>query len=58
MPCLILYYRQFLFVVMFSTFLIECVNYDILFANIYYNTSYHKVTLPETIIPANQCIEQ
>ncbi|KAK3105011.1 hypothetical protein FSP39_015123 [Pinctada imbricata] len=41
---------QFLFVVVFSTFLIECVDYDILFANIKRNDS-HKVTIPESLIP-------
>ncbi|KAL5006246.1 hypothetical protein ScPMuIL_015052 [Solemya velum] len=47
---------QFVFVVIFSTFLLECVNYDVLFANIYHNVS-HKVTIPEAIVPVGQCVE-
>ncbi|XP_064647914.1 autophagy-related protein 9A-like [Lineus longissimus] len=48
---------QLAFVVLFSTYLIECVHYDILFANVAFNVS-HKVTIPESVIPINQCIGQ
>lgn len=48
---------QFLFVVLFSVFLIDCVNYDVLFANIKYNET-HKVTIPEAVIPVDQCFER
>ncbi|XP_067650606.1 autophagy-related protein 9A-like [Haliotis asinina] len=48
---------QFVFVVVFSTFLIECVNYDVLFANIAYNHT-HKVTIPEAIYPVHQCFQR
>lgn len=47
---------QFLFVIGFSTFLLECVNYDILFANSKNDT--HKVTIPEAVTPFNQCVKQ
>ncbi|XP_056007904.1 autophagy-related protein 9A-like isoform X2 [Ostrea edulis] len=47
---------QFLFVVGFSTFLLECVNYDILFANSKNDT--HKVTIPEAVLPFGQCVKQ
>lgn len=50
-------FRQFVFVVVFSTFLIECINYDVLFANIAYNHT-HKVTIPETIYPVKQCFHR
>lgn len=48
---------QFVFVVLFSTFLIKCVNYDILFANVTYNTT-HKVTISEAVIPTGQCLSR
>lgn len=48
--------RQFIFVVGFSTFLLECVNYDILFANSKNDT--HKVTIPEAVAPFGQCVQE
>ena len=45
-----------MFVALFSTFLIKCVDYDILFANVTYNTT-HKVTISEAVIPTGQCIQ-
>lgn len=52
--------RQFLFVVAFTTFLVSCVDYDILFANKMVNHSLHptepvKVTLPDAFLPAQVC---
>ncbi|XP_078320692.1 autophagy-related protein 9A-like isoform X2 [Crassostrea virginica] len=47
---------QFLFVVGFSTFLLECVNYDILFANSKNDT--HKVTISEAVTPFGQCVQE
>ncbi|NXF73526.1 ATG9A protein, partial [Sclerurus mexicanus] len=50
---------QFLFVVTFSTFLLCCVNYDVLFATRPLNESHvpehTKVTLPDAVLPAPQC---
>ncbi|NWY07245.1 ATG9A protein, partial [Nothoprocta ornata] len=51
---------QFLFVVAFSTFLLCCVQYDVLFANRPLNQSGGaappaKVTLPDAVLPAPQC---
>ncbi|XP_009323129.1 PREDICTED: autophagy-related protein 9A [Pygoscelis adeliae] len=51
---------QFIFVVAFTTFLISCVDYDILFANKAVNHSQHpsepiKVTLPDAFLPPNVC---
>ncbi|NXU98439.1 ATG9A protein, partial [Cettia cetti] len=50
---------QFLFVVAFSTFLLCCVDYDILFATRPLNHSHvperSKVTLPDIVLPAPQC---
>ncbi|KFP83458.1 Autophagy-related protein 9A, partial [Apaloderma vittatum] len=51
---------QFIFVVAFTTFLISCVDYDILFANKAVNHSQHpsepiKVTLPDGFLPPNVC---
>ncbi|KAF3824126.1 hypothetical protein GH733_008411 [Mirounga leonina] len=50
----------FLFVVAFTTFLVSCVDYDILFANKMVNHSLHptepvKVTLPDAFLPAQVC---
>ncbi|MBN3298923.1 ATG9A protein, partial [Amia calva] len=57
---------QFLFVVTFTTFLFNCVEYDILFANKAVNHTTHnlgpldrsKVTLPDAILPSQQCTEK
>ncbi|KAM3678986.1 autophagy-related protein 9B [Ammospiza maritima maritima] len=50
---------QFLFVVTFSTFLLCCVDYDVLFATRPLNHSHvperAKVTLPDAVLPAPQC---
>ncbi|KAJ7411790.1 Autophagy-related protein 9A [Willisornis vidua] len=50
---------QFLFVVTFSTFLLCCVDYDVLFATRPLNQSHvpehSKVTLPDAVLPAPQC---
>jgi len=42
--------RQFTFVVLFSTFLLTCVNYDVLFKEGKYNAS-QKVTISDAIYP-------
>lgn len=57
---LLFFHRQFIFVVAFTTFLISCVDYDILFANKALNHSQHpsepvKVTLPDAFLPPNVC---
>uniref|UniRef100_A0A670ZK35 Autophagy-related protein 9 n=1 Tax=Pseudonaja textilis TaxID=8673 RepID=A0A670ZK35_PSETE len=49
--------RQFLFVATFSTFLLCCVEYDILFANQPFVPERTKVTLPDAILPAGECAE-
>ncbi|KAM6450967.1 autophagy-related protein 9B isoform 2-T2 [Liasis olivaceus] len=61
---------QFLFVATFSTFLLCCVEYDILFANQPVNRTHQgggggglvpdrgKVTLPDAILPASQCAQR
>uniref|UniRef100_A0A3B5MGF7 Autophagy-related protein 9 n=1 Tax=Xiphophorus couchianus TaxID=32473 RepID=A0A3B5MGF7_9TELE len=56
---------QFLFVVTFTTFLVNCVEYDVLFANRAVNHTgqgqnpyeRNKVTLPDAIIPSQQCTQ-
>ncbi|ESP03176.1 hypothetical protein LOTGIDRAFT_137839 [Lottia gigantea] len=48
---------QFIFVVVFSSFLLKCVNYDVLFANVYYNTT-HKVTIEEAVYSTDQCLDR
>ncbi|KAL7886856.1 hypothetical protein AOLI_G00045770 [Acnodon oligacanthus] len=57
---------QFLFVVTFTTFLFNCVEYDVLFANRAVNHTgqglnpldRNKVTLPDAILPSQQCTER
>ncbi|XP_071217645.1 autophagy-related protein 9B isoform X1 [Salvelinus alpinus] len=57
---------QFLFVVTFTTFLFNCVEYDILFANRAVNHTgpgqnpldRNKVSLPDAILPSQQCTER
>lgn len=50
-PC-----SQLLFVVGFTVFLANCVDYDILFANKFVNrTDSSKVTLPDAFLPVNVC---
>ncbi|XP_051879313.1 LOW QUALITY PROTEIN: autophagy-related protein 9A [Pristis pectinata] len=51
---------QFVFVVTFTTFLVNCVDYDILFANKVLNSTQHggqvvKVTLPDAFLPPQTC---
>ncbi|XP_053116346.1 autophagy-related protein 9B isoform X2 [Hemicordylus capensis] len=58
---------QFLFVVTFTTFLLCCVEYDVLFANRPANHTHpggglapdrSKVTLPDAILPTPQCTQR
>lgn len=57
---------QFLFVVTFTTFLVTCVDYDVLFANRVVNHTgpgqnpldRNKVTIPDAILPTQQCTER
>ncbi|KAF3858153.1 hypothetical protein F7725_011354 [Dissostichus mawsoni] len=57
---------SFLFVVIFTTFLVNCVEYDVLFANRAVNHTgqgqnpldRNKVTLPDAILPSEQCTER
>lgn len=57
---------QFLFVVTFTTFLVNCVDYDVLFANRAVNHTgpgqnpldRNKVTLPDAILPTEQCSQR
>jgi len=59
-------HSQFLFVVTFTTFLFNCVEYDILFANRAVNHTgpgqnpldRNKVTLPDAILPSQQCTDK
>ncbi|XP_057194806.1 autophagy-related protein 9A [Triplophysa rosa] len=47
---------QLVFVVAFTVFLVNCVDYDILFANKFVNhTDSSKVTLPDAILPVDVC---
>eukprot|EP00064_Thunnus_orientalis_P017556 superscaffoldBa00003767_g17640 len=58
--------NQFLFVVTFTTFLVNCVEYDVLFANRVVNHTgpgqnpldRNKVTLPDAILPSQQCTQR
>lgn len=43
---------QFLFVVVFSSYLLQCVRYEVLFANVMY-----KVTFNQVVIPLDVCID-
>ncbi|XP_054624861.1 autophagy-related protein 9B [Dunckerocampus dactyliophorus] len=57
---------QFLFVVTFTTFLVNCVEYDVLFANRAVNHTgpghnpldRSKVTIPDALLPSQQCTER
>ncbi|XP_043550346.1 autophagy-related protein 9A [Chiloscyllium plagiosum] len=54
---------QFVFVVTFTTFLVSCVDYDILFANKLVNNTHResqlmKVTLPDAFLPPCVCTAQ
>lgn len=51
--------RQFAFIVTFTTFLLRCVDYNILFANQPVNrTRNSKVTLRDAILPSVQCAQR
>nr|CAD7437471.1 unnamed protein product [Timema bartmani] len=47
---------QFIFVVVFSTFLLHCVDYSILFRNSPINTSNHKISLSDAVLPPHECV--
>lgn len=64
---------QFAYVVIFSTFLLECVDYDVLFDNRIsekwkeyleqygwsWNTTYgHKVSLSDAVLPTGECLQK
>ncbi|XP_034559587.1 autophagy-related protein 9B isoform X1 [Notolabrus celidotus] len=57
---------QLLFVITFTTFLVNCVEYDVLFANRAVNHTgpghnpldRSKVTLPDAILPSQQCTQR
>ncbi|XP_045907031.1 autophagy-related protein 9B isoform X1 [Micropterus dolomieu] len=57
---------QLLFVVTFTTFLVNCVEYDVLFANRAVNHTgpgqnpldRNKVTLPDAILPSQECTQR
>lgn len=65
-PLLFSLNSQFLFVVTFTTFLVNCVDYDVLFANRAVNHTgpgqnpldRNKVTLPDAILPTEQCSQR
>ena len=46
-----------MFVVLFSVFLMKCVDYDTLFYENQYNKT-HKVKIPEAIYPMDQCVDR
>jgi hypothetical protein len=50
--------RQYAFVVIFSTFLLECVNYEILFDDFRHlnSTHGHKVSLSDAFLEPGQCL--
>lgn len=55
--------RQFVFIVAFTTFLLRCVDYDVLFANQPNNRTrpglpHSKVTLSDAILPSSQCAQR
>lgn len=55
-PILLSSCSQLLFVVGFTVFLANCVDYDILFANKFVNhTDSSKVTLPDAFLPVDVC---
>ncbi|CAG2059997.1 unnamed protein product, partial [Timema podura] len=47
---------QFIFVVVFSTFLLHCVDYSILFRNSPINTSNNKISLSDAVLPPHECV--
>ncbi|XP_053464351.1 autophagy-related protein 9B isoform X2 [Nycticebus coucang] len=54
---------QFIFIVIFTTFLLRCVDYNVLFANQPNNRTrpgpfHNKVTLLDAILPSAQCAER
>ncbi|KAB0395984.1 hypothetical protein E2I00_013392 [Balaenoptera physalus] len=55
--------RQFIFIVTFTTFLLRCVDYSVLFANQPKNRTrpgslHSKVTLSDAILPSSQCAQR
>lgn len=55
--------RQFIFIVTFTTFLLRCVDYNVLFNNQPKNQTrpgpfHSKVTLSDAILPSAQCAEK
>ena len=49
---------QFAFVVVFSVFLLKCVDYQTLFYDRWYNDTLHKVTIPDGIYSTEQCLSR
>ncbi|MBW03756.1 Autophagy-related protein 9B, partial [Eschrichtius robustus] len=54
---------QFIFIVIFTTFLLRCVDYSVLFANQPKNRTrpgslHSKVTLSDAIVPSSQCAQR
>lgn len=55
--------RQFVFIITFTTFLLRCVDYNVLFANQPNNGTrrgllHSKVTLSDVILPSSQCTQR
>ncbi|XP_076032252.1 autophagy-related protein 9 [Oratosquilla oratoria] len=48
---------QFVFVIIFTTFLMTCVDYDILFRNNIYNSTHVKVSLSEAFLSRSECAD-
>ncbi|XP_015601194.1 autophagy-related protein 9A isoform X2 [Cephus cinctus] len=48
---------QFIFVVTFSTFLFHCVDYSVLFRDKITNSTSHKISIGDAILPAGKCAE-
>ncbi|PNF28200.1 Autophagy-related protein 9A [Cryptotermes secundus] len=47
---------QFIFVVMFSTFLLHCVDYSVLFRDNVNATAHQKISLSDAVLPTSECI--
>lgn len=47
---------QFIFVVLFSTFLLQCVEYPVLFKEKIVNNATTKVSLSDAVVPIYQCV--
>lgn len=46
---------QFLFVVSFTTFLLHCINYPVLFKDVETNNTNHKVTISDVVYTPEEC---